>query len=253
MRRIIICAVAALTLNAGTVLASGGGKHPPDIKWSFEGIFGKFDAASRKRGFQVYSGVCAGCHALSMVTYRNLMDIGFTEDEVKAISAEFEVTDGPNDAGEMYTRPALPSDRFVSPFANEKAARSANGGAYPPDLSLIIKARPNGADYLHALLTGYHEAPPEGVTLNEGMNYNDYFPGNQIAMPQPLSEGQVEYKDGVEATLDQEARDVVQFLTWAASPELETRKNMGVKVMLFLIVLTAMLYVIKRRVWSDLH
>lgn len=253
MRKIALCAVAALALNAGTVLASGAGKTPPDLKWSFEGIFGKFDAAARKRGYQVYNSVCAACHSLRLLSYRNLLEIGFTEDEIKAIASEFEVQDGPNDEGEMFTRPASMSDKFVLPFPNEKAARAANGGALPPDFSVIIKARKNGADYIHALLTGYHSEPPEGVVLSEGMNYNDYFPGHQIAMAPPLSEGSVEYSDGTPATIDQYAKDVVEFLTWAASPELEARKSLGVKVLLFLIVFTAMLYAVKRKVWADQH
>ena len=252
MRRIIIGAVMALCVSAATVSASTGA-HPPDVKWSFEGIFGRYDHAALKRGLQIYIEVCAGCHSLKQVAYRNLIDIGLTEDEIKALAGEFEVEDGPNGEGEMFARPAGPADKFVSPFANKKAARAANNGAYPPDLSLMVKARKNGADYLHGLLTGYHEEPPEGVELMDGMSYNDYFPGNQIAMPQPLDDESVEYADGTKATLDQEAKDLVQFLTWAASPELEARKSMGVKVMLFVIVLTAMLYAVKRKVWADVH
>ncbi len=253
MRRIALSAVAALTLFAGSAFAEEGVKQPTDLKWSFEGVFGKFDAKARKRGFQVYNTTCGACHSLRLLSYRNLMDIGFTEDEVKAIAAEFEVEAGPNDEGEMYARPALLSDKFVSPFANEKAARAANGGALPPDLSVIIKARKNGADYLHALLTGYLDEAPEGFALGEGMNYNDYFPGRQIAMSAPLFDEGVEYDDGTKATLDRQAKDVVEFLTWAASPELEARKSLGVKVMAFLIVLTIMLYAVKRKVWKDLH
>lgn len=253
MRRIALCAVAALTLFAGSAFAAENAMQPPDLKWSFEGVFGKFDAKARKRGFQVYNTTCAACHSLRLLSYRNLMDIGFTEDEVKAIAAEYEVEGGPNEEGEMYARPATPADKFVPPFANENSARAANGGALPPDLSVIIKARKNGADYVRALLTGYRDEPPEGFVLSEGMNYNDYFPGHQIAMGAPLFDEAVEYDDGTKATLDQHAKDVVEFLAWAASPELEERKSLGVKVMLFLIVLTIMLYAVKRKVWKDLH
>ena len=174
-----------------------------------------------------------------------------TEDQVKKIAAAKEVTDGPNDEGEMFQRPARPSDKFVKPFPNEQAARAANNGAYPPDLSLIVKARVGGADYLHALLTGYKE-PPADVKMSEGMYYNVYFPGNQIAMAPPLAEGVVEYADKTKATVSQMAHDLTTFLAWAAEPETEDRKRIGIKAILFLIVLTGMLYAIKRKVWSDL-
>jgi cytochrome c1 len=187
---------------------------------------------------------------MELLSYRNLVDIGMSQDEVKALAAGYEVKDGPNDEGEMFMRPARLSDRFVSPFPNEKAARFSNGGAYPPDLSVITKARANGSDYIYSLLTGYEETPPEGFELTEGTHYNKYFPGHQIFMPPPLGDDYVEYADGTPATLDQEARDVVSFLAWAAEPELEVRKSMGIKVMLYLIILTAMLYVLKRRIWS---
>ncbi len=252
MRRLILCAFVATMLTTGLANASEGGAIPV-LKWSFDGMFGRFDRGALKRGFQIYNEVCSGCHSLRLLYYRNLTQIGFTEDEVKNIAANFEVKDGPNDEGEMFTRPALPSDHFVSPFANEKAARAANGGALPPDLSLIAKARKGGANYIHALLTGYRDEVPEGFKLMDGMNYNAYFPGNQIAMPQPIDEDAVEYTDGTKATLDQEARDIATFLTWAASPEMEVRKSMGLKVMLFLIVLTSLLYALKRRIWSDVH
>ena len=169
------------------------------------------------------------------------------------IADEYEVEDGPDDEGEMFMRPAKAADYFVPPFANEQAARASNNGALPPDLSLIVKARKDGANYLYGLLTGYEEEAPEGVEMMEGMYYNEYFPGHQIAMAPPLAEGSVDYADGTEATLDQEAHDVVTFLAWAAQPELEERKRLGVKVLLFLIVLTGMLYAVKRKIWSDVH
>ena len=182
--------------------------------------------------------------------YRNLAEIGFSEDQVKAIAAEVEVEDGPDAEGEMFDRPARPSDRFVSPFANGNAARAANNGALPPDLSLVTKSRIGGPDYIHGLMVGYRDAP-DGMEMSEGMDYNMFFPGHQIAMPAPLSADQVEYADGTEATVGQMAKDVTNFLVWAAEPELEERKRMGVKVVLFLLLLTGMLYAVKRAVWSD--
>ncbi|HLB79713.1 MAG TPA: cytochrome c1 [Dongiaceae bacterium] len=244
-------AAAAIGLAGGAALAAEA-PAAPEQRWSFEGIFGTFDRAAQQRGFQVYNQVCSGCHGLSFVAYRNLEAIGFSADDVKAIAAEREVTDGPNDEGEMYQRPARPSDAFVSPFPNDQAARVANNGALPPDLSLITKARPDGANYLHGLLVGYGEPPPE-VTVPDGMYYNAYFTGRQIAMPPPLSEGAVEYADGTPATVEQMAEDVTVFLSWAAEPELEARKRMGVKTLLFLIVFTGMLYAVKRKVWMKLH
>jgi len=236
----------------GAARASGDAIKPPSQHWSFQGMFGTFDRAALQRGFQVYNGICSGCHSLRLVAYRNLRDIGFTEDQVKKIAAEKEVQDGPNDEGEMFNRPARPSDRFVKPFPNENAARAANNGALPPDLSLIIKARKDGANYLHALMTGYKE-PPSGTTVPEGMSYNEYFPGKQIAMPAPLSEGAVEYADKTKATVAQMASDVTTFLAWAAEPELEVRKRLGIKVLLFLVVLTGLLYAVKRKIWADVH
>jgi len=252
MRRFATALAAAAIGLAGGAAWAAEAPAAPEQRWSFEGIFGTFDRAAQQRGFQVYNQVCSGCHGLSFVAYRNLEAIGFSADDVKAIAAEREVTDGPNDEGEMYQRPARPSDAFVSPFPNDQAARVANNGALPPDLSLITKARPDGANYLHGLLVGYGEPPPE-VTVPDGMYYNAYFTGRQIAMPPPLSEGAVEYADGTPATVEQMAEDVTVFLSWAAEPELEARKRMGVKTLLFLIVFTGMLYAVKRKVWMKLH
>jgi ubiquinol-cytochrome c reductase cytochrome c1 subunit len=246
-----VCLLGVFVLGS-EVRAAGDQVKPPSQKWSFTGLFGTFDRNALQRGFQVYNEVCAGCHSLRLVAYRNLMEIGFTEDQVKTIAAEKEVQDGPNDEGEMFDRPARPSDRFVSPFPNDNAARAANNGAFPPDLSLIVKARKNGANYLHALMTGYKD-PPAGTTLPEGMAYNEYFPGKQISMPSPLSDDGVEYADKTKATVDQMSRDVTVFLAWAAEPELEARKAMGVKVLLFLLVLTGLLYAVKRKIWADVH
>lgn len=243
--------IAGIALST-PALAAGDAAHPPATDWSFKGLFGTFDRAALQRGFQVYTEVCAACHSLRLMSYRNLSDIGFKEEQVKKIAAAVEVTDGPNDDGEMFERPGRPGDRFKSPFPNDNAARAGNNGALPPDLSLMIKARIGGADYMHALMTGYQGAP-KGFELGEGMNYNAYFAGNQIAMPSPLSEDGVEYADGTKATVDQMSRDVTTFLAWAAEPEMEERKRLGVKVILFLLVLTGMLYALKRKIWADIH
>ncbi|RYI91476.1 MAG: cytochrome c1 [Acetobacteraceae bacterium] len=244
--------VAGLGVQA-PAFAAGEEIHLPDTRFSFDGLFGHFDRASAQRGFQVYKEVCSSCHAMHQLSYRNLRELGLSENEVAGIAATVQVMDGPNDEGQFAERAGRASDRFRAPFPNEKAARAANNGAYPPDLSVISKAREGGADYLHALLTGY-EDPPAGMQLGEGMHYNKYFPGHQIAMPAPLnSDGQVEYHDGTKATVEQMARDVSQFLTWAAEPELEQRKAMGVKIILFLTILGGLAYAVKRKVWADVH
>lgn len=242
--------LAALVLP-GMALASSGAKHPEPIDWEFDGVLGKFDKPSVQRGLQVYKEVCAACHGLKRVAFRQLTDIGFSEAEAKALAAEYTITDGPNDEGEMFDRPGRPSDKFPSPYANDNAARSMNNGALPPDLSLIIKARPDGANYLHALLTGYEDAPHD-IVVPEGAYYNAYFPGGIIKMPPPISDEQVSYQDETKATKDQIARDVVSFLAWAAEPEMEARKRMGIKVILFLGIMTAFFYISKKRIWSNL-
>jgi len=224
----------------------------PQYDWSFSGPFGTYDRAALQRGYQVYKEVCSACHSLHQLAYRNLSALGYSEAQVKTLAAQNEIQAGPNDAGEMFMRPALPSDRFKSPFPNEQAARAANNGALPPDLSLIIKARKGGADYVRALLTGYEPAPA-GFTVTPGMNYNKWFAGHQIAMPAPLTEGGVSYGDGTKASVDQMASDVATFLTWAAEPEAEVRKRMGIKVILFLVVFSGLLYASKRRLWAKLH
>lgn len=252
MRKNIFLITALLVSNASLAFAnSAGQKAPKQMVWQFDGATGTVDKQSAQRGFQVYKEVCANCHSLRLLSYRNLQDIGFSEAEVKAIAAGATVKDGPNDAGDMFDRPGRPSDKFVSPFPNEKAARASNGGAFPPDLSLIVKARPNGANYLYSILTGYENAP-EGFHLNTGMNYNSYFPGEQIAMPKPLSDGQVTYQDGTEASVDQMSRDVVNFLQWAAEPEMEERKQAGIKILLYLAIFTGLFYLAKKRIWSRL-
>jgi ubiquinol-cytochrome c reductase cytochrome c1 subunit len=245
-------AAAAVTILLAFPVAASEAPVPPAQSWSFSGPFGTYDRAALQRGFQVYKDVCAGCHSLRHVYYRDLAALGYNEDEIKAIAASVEVQDGPNDQGEMFTRPGRPYDRFKSPFPNDNAARAANNGAFPPDLSVITKARPHGHDYLYALLTGYKE-PPADMKMTEGMVYNTAFAGHQIAMPPPLSEGSLEYKDGTKATIPQMAKDVTTFLAWAAEPEMEERKRLGYKVLLFLVVLTGVLYAAMRRVWSKVH
>ncbi len=223
--------------------------------WSFKGYFGKFDRASLQRGYQVYTEVCASCHSMKYLSYRNLAEEGgpeFSEEEAKAIAANFEVIDGPNDDGEMFTRPAKLSDKFVSPYKNDKEAIASNGGAYPPDMSVLVKARSGGADYVYSLLLGY-EDPPAGVTLDDGVYYNSYMYGNNIKMPNPLSEGLIEYNDGTIATEEQMAKDVVTFLAWSAEPHLEARHKIGFKAIIYLIILTILAYLSMKRLWSRIE
>ena len=228
------------------------GVAPPHQSWSFDGVFGTFDRAAQQRGLQVYQEVCSGCHSLRFVRFRNLADLGYTEDQIKAFAAEATVIDGPDGEGEMFERDGIPSDAFPSPFPNKNAAAAANGGAVPPDLSLVTKSRKGGPDYLFALMNGYEE-PPADFEVLEGLSYNVYFPGQQTAMASPLDDDAVEYADGTKATTEQMAKDVTTFLMWAAEPNLEPRKKMGVGVVLFLLVFTGMLYAVKRKVWEDLH
>jgi len=225
---------------------------PIQRSWSFEGFFGTYDRSAAQRGFQVYREVCSACHGLRYVAFRNLTALGFTEEEVQAIAREYQVTDGPNDEGEMFERPAVPADHFPLPFPNDAAARLANGGALPPDLSLITKARADGTNYLFSLLQGYEEPPP-GEEGMEGLYYNAYFPTHWIAMPPPLFEDGVAYADGSTASIEQMASDVSMFLTWAAEPTLEERKQTGLKVLLFLIILTGLFYATKRKIWAAAH
>ena len=222
----------------------------PKLDWSFLGLTGTFDRASQQRGLQVYKEVCSGCHGLRLLAYRNLKAIGYNDDEIKAFASENSV-DSFNDDGEVVEREARASDKFVSPYPNEQAARVANGGAYPPDLSLIVKARSDGANYLHALLTGYVDAPAE-QKVPDGMYFNKYYPGKLIGMPQPLYEDGVEYADGTKATPDQMAKDVTAFLAWASEPEMEDRKRLGISVILFLLVLTILSYLAMKQIWAPI-
>ena len=219
--------------------------------WSFKGYFGKFDRASLQRGYQVYTEVCASCHSMKYLSYRNLSEEGgpeFSKEQAKAIAANFEVTDGPNDDGDMFVRPAKLSDKFVNPYQNDKEAMASNGGAYPPDMSVLVKARSGGADYIYSLLLGY-EDPPSNVILDDGVYYNKYMYGNMIRMPNPLSDGLIEYNDGTEATEEQMAKDLVTFLAWAAEPHLEARHKIGFKAIVYLIILSILAYFSMKRLW----
>jgi ubiquinol-cytochrome c reductase cytochrome c1 subunit len=228
-------------------------KEPPHQQWSFEGVFGTYDRAELQRGFQVYKEVCSVCHPVKHLYYRDLEELGYSEDQVKGIAAQMQVTDGPNDQGDMYQRPARPSDPIPGPFANDQAARAANNGALPPDLSLITKAREGGPDYVYAILTGFKD-PPSGFKMNPNMYYNEYFAGHQIAMPPPLTQpDQIKYADGTAATVPQMSHDVVSFLAWGAEPNLDERHRIGFKVILFLIAATGVFYAAKRKIWSRIH
>jgi ubiquinol-cytochrome c reductase cytochrome c1 subunit len=280
MRRILgTIAAAAVMFAAGAALAQEEHNaveptHFPILKpkqedWSFAGPFGTYDRGQLQRGLKVYKEVCANCHSLQLVPFRTLGDLGYSEAQVKALAAEYTIQDGPNDAGDMFERPGIPSDHFPSPFPNPQAAAAANGGAAPPDLSLIAKARgvergfptfifdiftqyaEAGPDYLHSLLTGYNEQPPAGMEIPEGTHYNPYFiAGKSLKMPPPLSDGQVTYDDGAPQTVDQYSRDVSAFLMWAAEPHLEDRKKTGFRVLVFLVLFGALVYLTKRRIWA---
>jgi len=227
-------------------------KNYVKTNWSFKGIFGTFDRASLQRGYQVYQEVCSGCHSVQYLSYRNLSEKGgpeFSVEEAKAIAAQFEVEDGPNNDGEMFMRPGRLSDKFVKPYPNVEASTAANGGAYPPDMSVLAKARKGGADYIYSLLLGYEE-PPAGFEIEEGVYYNKYMSGNKIKMTAPLSDGLVEYSDGTQSTTAQMAKDITTFLVWTAEPHLESQHRMGFKVIIYLIILLTLVYMSKQKVWS---
>jgi cytochrome c1 len=272
-RHVLASLAVSLGLAVTPALAAEGRLEAKDISFPFEGPFGTFDRGQLQRGYLVYKEVCAACHSARFLHFRNLGQPGgpeFSEAQVKAIAAGFQVQDGPNDQGEMYERPGLPSDRFGSPFPNEAAARAANGGALPPDLSLITKARAGwsgslvtlytthlikgigGPEYVYSVLTGYQDPPPElAAGAPEGKSYNPFFEnGPWISMPPPLTDGGVTYGDGVEATVDQQARDVSAFLAWAAEPKMEERKRAGFQVLIYMAVLMVLLYLTKKMIWS---
>ncbi|KAL4245247.1 Cytochrome c1 [Abortiporus biennis] len=227
------------------------GLHPPHYPWSHGGLLDSFDHSSIRRGYQVYREVCAACHSLDRIAWRNLVGVSHSVDEVKAMAEEVEYEDGPNDQGEMFQRPGKLSDYMPPPYPNEEAARASNQGALPPDLSLIVKARHGGPDYIFALLTGYRDAPA-GFEIRDGMNYNPYFPGNAISMARVLFDGLVEYEDGTPATTSQMAKDVVTFLNWAAEPEHDERKKAGLKAVILFSALTAISLYVKRYKWAPI-
>ncbi len=252
-------AIAVAALGCGVLgVAAETEIKLPEQHWHFHGPFGTYDRAAAQRGYQVYKEVCAACHSLSLLSYRNLQDLGLTENQVKGLIADIQVPDLGDD-GAAIDRPARLSDRFKKPFANDLAAAAANGGKAPPDLSVIVKARDGGADYIYALLVGYvpfdklTPAQIKDASITKDDNYNNYFPGHRIAMPPPLADDKVQYADGTKATLDREAKDVVEFLAWASEPHLEDRNRMGVRVILFLLALAGLMYAVKRQVWADKH
>jgi cytochrome c1 len=257
-RLAVAASLLALSAPGAALAAEPSNNHGPEIKaqeWSFAPPFGAYDQVQLQRGYWVYKSVCSNCHSMRLLSYRNLGDPGgphFSEKAVETLASQVQVTDGPDDKGNMFQRPGRPSDRFRSPYANDEAARAANRGALPPDLSVIAKAREGGPDYIYALLTGYEKAPAD-FDMTQGMQYNKAFPGHQIAMPPPLVDGVVPYTDGTKPTVDNYARDVSAFLMWAAEPKLEERYKLGARVMIFLIVFAVIMYLSKRAVWARLH
>ena len=247
-----IGAVLLLALLSSPAWGAGGDVTLKTRNWSFSGPFGTFDKAAMQRGFQVYNEVCAGCHSMKLIAFRNFADLGYNEAEIKALAAQYEVQDGPNDDGEMFMRPAIPADRMPSPYANDNAARAGNNGALPPDLSLIAKARPNGPNYLFSLLSSYGDAPND-KEVPDGMYYNAAYPGHLIAMPQPLYGDDVEFSDGAATTIEAVSADLTQFLMWAAEPKMEVRKRIGVAAVFFLSIFVIFSYLAKRRIWADVH
>ncbi len=266
----ILAAVLAVAVIGAASAQEHESPQPPRQKWSFSGPFGMFDRAQIQRGFKVYREVCSVCHGLTLLSFRNLEGLGYSEAQIKQIASEYKIQDGPNDQGEMFEREGRPADHFPQPWPNENAAR-ARYNAVPPDMSVIAKARTyergfpwfifdiftqyqeQGVDYIHALMTGYEEKPPAGFSLPTGTFYNKYFPGHALAMPPPLTDKRVEYTDGSPTTVDQYAKDVAAFLMWAAEPHMEARKRIGFQVMVFLLVLAGLLYFTKKKVWSAVH
>ena len=247
-----IVAVLMLGVLSSPAWAAGGNVTLNTREWSFSGPFGTFDKAAMQRGFQVYNEVCAGCHSMKLIAFRNFADLGYNDAEIKALAAQYEVQDGPNDDGEMFMRPAIPADRMPAPYANDNAARAGNNGALPPDLSLIAKARPNGPNYLYSLLSSYGDAP-NGKEVPDGMYYNAAYPGHLIAMPQPLYGDDVEFSDGAATSIEAVSADLTQFLMWAAEPKMEVRKRIGVAAVFFLSIFVILSYLAKRRIWADVH
>ncbi|WP_204602332.1 cytochrome c1 [Paremcibacter congregatus] len=260
----LMAVTATVMVVGGTAVSAAAGDSAYDLKkneWPHAGPFGTFDKAALQRGLQVYKEVCSSCHSLKMVAFRNLADLGYSVDEVKAFAAEYEFPAGLDDEGEVKYRKGLPQDYFPSPFGSEEEARESNNGAFPPDFSLLGKSREHlsiftpwnsiyGEDYIVGILTTYHEEAPHGVEMAEGMYFNEAFSGNQIAMAPPLFDELVEYADGTEATKEQMAKDVATFMYWAAEPKMEERKKMGLKVIIYMTLLTILLYFVNKRVWK---
>jgi ubiquinol-cytochrome c reductase cytochrome c1 subunit len=253
--RVSVAALGLAVLLAASGVARAEEETPPlpAISWSFSGPFGTFNRASAQRGFQVYNEVCSACHSMKYMAYRNLAAIGLSAAQIKAIAASKTVPGPLNDDGKPTTRPGLPSDTFAAPFPNDNAARSANNGALPPDQSLLMSAREGGADYIYALVAKGYVDPPAGLKVPDGLYYNTYFPGHLIHMPPPLADGAVTYADGTKATVDQMAKDVVTFLAFAANPDMEQRKHLGIRVVGFLVLLTGVTYGAKKALWKDIH
>ena len=252
MRKSIL--ITFLVVLFGTKLfAAGEAAKPLQVDWTFNGFFGKFDRSQLQRGYQVYKEVCASCHSMKYLSYRNLGEKGgpeFSEDEVKAIAASYQIKDGQNEQGEMFERAGLPKDKFKNPYPNKKAARAANGGAYPPDMSVLVKARSGGSDYIYSILMGYDENPPPELKIEDGVYYNKYMAGNKIRMSQPLYDGSVEYSDGTKATVSQMSKDVTAFLTWSAEPHLEKRKRIGFKTIIYLLIFSVLVFLSMKKIWS---
>jgi ubiquinol-cytochrome c reductase cytochrome c1 subunit len=249
MRKMLLAAAAVFAFTAPAVVNAAEEIKLPKQEWSFNGVLGHFDKQQVQRGFQVYKDVCAACHSLQYLSFRNFADLGYSEEQVKALAGGYQVEDGPNDDGEMFKRKAKASDRLPKPFPNDAFARAANGGALPPDLSLVTKARHGGPDYIYNLLIGY-EDPPAGVTMMEGMNYNKFFPGHQIAMAKQIQDGLVTFADGAPNDAAAIAKDVTAFLHWAAEPKLEARHSTGLRVLLYTLLFTVLAYFVKRRIWA---
>ncbi len=252
IKKLALTAFVAMSLIAPSAASAAEAGYVPDMKWSFEGLTGTYDRASLQRGFKVYREVCAACHSMDRLYYRDLSALGYSEGQIKTIAGEVMVQDGPNEEGEMFERAGRPSDKFKSPYANVAQAQYANNGAYPPDMSLLAKARAGGASYIYGILTGY-EAAPEGTTLLQGQHWNKTMAGHIIAMAPPLTDGQIAYDDNAPQTVDQYAKDVATFLTWASEPHMEARKHAGIKVFLFMLALTFVMYRVKKKVWSKVH
>lgn len=252
IKKLALTACVALSLMTPVAAFGAEAGHVPHMKWSFEGLTGTYDRASLQRGFKVYREVCAACHSMDRLYYRDLSALGYSEGQIKTIAGDVMVQDGPNEEGEMFERAGRPSDHFKSPYANVAQAQYANNGAYPPDMSLLAKARKGGASYIYGILTGYEE-PPEGTTLLPGQHWNKTMAGHIIAMAPPLTDGQIAYDDNAPQTVDQYAKDVSTFLTWASEPHMEARKHAGIKVFLFMLALTFVMYRVKKKVWSKVH